>query len=99
MMSVGRRAAQRTLQTIASAGALALVTSALVSVPVQAASPSTISGVVTVAGTSTPIAGAQVTTQPASSSTTTDSGGNYTLNVTAGTYDVLFNAAGYNNNF
>ncbi|HEX7264993.1 MAG TPA: carboxypeptidase-like regulatory domain-containing protein, partial [Candidatus Dormibacteraeota bacterium] len=71
----------------------------MASVPAQAASPSTITGVVTISGTSTPIAGAQVSTQPASSTTTTDSGGNYTLNVTAGTYNVIYAASGFNTDF
>lgn len=61
--------------------------------------PSTIQGTVTVAGTFTPIAGATVTTQPATTSATTDSNGAYALNVTAGTYNVIFQAGGFNSEF
>jgi hypothetical protein len=55
--------------------------------------------VVTDAGTSAAIAGVQVATNPASVTTTTNGSGAYTLNVTAGTYDVLFTLSGYNSNF
>ena len=54
---------------------------------------------VTDAGTSAAIAGVQVATNPASVTTTTNGSGAYTLNVTAGTYDVLFTLSGYNSNF
>jgi hypothetical protein len=40
-----------------------------------------------------------VSTQPATGTATTDSSGSYTLNLAAGTYNVLFSAAGYNTNF
>ena len=58
-----------------------------------------LAGVVTDAGTSAAIAGVQVATNPASVTTTTNGSGAYTLNVTAGTYDVLFTLSGYNSNF
>jgi hypothetical protein len=61
--------------------------------------PSTIQGTVSVAGGATPIAGAVVTTQPATTSATTNSSGAYTLNVSAGSYDVIFTAGGFNSNF
>ncbi len=61
--------------------------------------PAWISGTVTIAGTSSPLAGVVVTSQPASASATTDSSGSYTLNVTSGTYNVIFNAQGFNANF
>ena len=51
------------------------------------------------AATGTPIAGAVVTTQPATISATTDSSGAYSLNVTSGSYNVIFQAGGYNSNF
>jgi len=54
---------------------------------------------VTDQATGNPIAGAQVTTQPASASTTTDVNGNYTLSAGPGTYNVLVTASGYNANF
>ena len=47
----------------------------------------------------TPISGATVSTQPATSVATTDSAGNYSLTVPAATYNVIFTAAGYNANF
>jgi hypothetical protein len=52
-----------------------------------------------VAGGSTPIVGAIVTTLPATTSAATNSGGAYTLNVTAGTYNVIFTATGFNSSF
>ena len=56
----------------------------------------TISGVVTDAANN-PIAGAQISTSPASATATTDSGGNFTLNyVPAGAYAVIAAASGYN---
>jgi carboxypeptidase family protein/VCBS repeat protein len=91
--------ARRALRAVASAGLLAIMTGALVSVPVLAVANSTINGVITISGTSTPIAGVQVATSPASVTATTDSGGAYSLSVAAGTYDVLFTMSGYNNNF
>ncbi|HEV2029129.1 MAG TPA: carboxypeptidase regulatory-like domain-containing protein [Candidatus Dormibacteraeota bacterium] len=94
-LAVGRRA----LKTLASTGLLALVIAVLASVPVQAASTATITGVVTDSGTSAPIGGAQVVTQPASSTATTNSSGAYTITLAAGTYDVLITAGGYNANF
>jgi hypothetical protein len=93
-----KSAGERALRTVAGAGALAMVTGLLVSMPVLATT-STISGVVTIAGTSTPIAGVTVATSPASTTATTDSTGSYSLSVTSGTYDVLFTMSGYNNNF
>jgi hypothetical protein len=60
---------------------------------------SQITGVVTDSASGAPIAGAQVSTQPASSTVVTNAGGNYTLAVSAGTYNVMFAASGYNNNF
>ena len=59
--------------------------------PVHAATTA-ITGVVTDAGTSAPIAGVQVVTQPASATATTDSSGSYdfneAVNVTAGAISV-----------
>ncbi len=40
-----------------------------------------------------------MSTQPATTSATTGSNGSYTLNTSAGTYNVVFTAAGYNANF
>jgi hypothetical protein len=98
-MSAGRVAGQRTLQTLTGAGLLALVTGVLASTPAQAASPSSITGVVTDSVTSAPIAGVTVATNPASVTATTNGSGAYTLNLTVGTYDVLFTLSGYNSNF
>jgi len=55
--------------------------------------------VVNDARTGAPIAGAQVSTQPASTTASTDNNGAYVLNLATGTYDVLFTAPGYNANF
>jgi len=55
--------------------------------------------VVSDARTGAPVAGAQVSTQPASTTATTGNNGSYTLNLAAGTYNVLFTAPGYNANF
>jgi hypothetical protein len=60
---------------------------------------SQISGVVTDSVSGAPIAGAQVSTRPASSSAVTNAGGGYTLAVAAGSYNVIFAASGYNSNF
>ncbi len=67
--------------------------------PSPSSSPAAISGVVSDAGTGAPIAGALVATQPASTTATTDTGGAYTLNLSVGTYNVVFTAPGYNANF
>jgi hypothetical protein len=59
----------------------------------------TISGQVTDSGDN-PVAGAQISTVPASITTTTDNNGNYTLaNIPAGTYNVVASASGYNTNY
>lgn len=56
----------------------------------------TISGRVTHASTGAGLAGATVTTQPATSTATTDAQGNYTIaNVTAGAYTVSVSMSGY----
>ncbi|HEV2028883.1 MAG TPA: carboxypeptidase regulatory-like domain-containing protein [Candidatus Dormibacteraeota bacterium] len=60
---------------------------------------SQISGVVTDSTSGAPIAGSQVSTQPASSTAVTNAGGGYTLAVAAGTFNVIFTASGYNSNF
>jgi carboxypeptidase family protein len=58
-----------------------------------------ISGQVTDAISGAPIAGAQVSTVPASSVVTTDANGNYALqNLGSATYDVVVTASGYNEN-
>jgi hypothetical protein len=58
-----------------------------------------ISGQVT-NGSGIPIAGATISTVPATTTATTDSNGNYTLaNVAAGTYSVVAFASGYNDNY
>ncbi len=59
----------------------------------------TITGQVTDSGDD-PIAGAQISTVPASITTTTDNNGNYTLaNIPAGIYDVVASFSGYNTNY
>jgi len=55
--------------------------------------------VVSDARTGAPVAGGQVSTQPASTTATTGNNGAYSLNLAAGTYNVLFTAPGYNANF
>ena len=60
--------------------------------------PGTISGRVTDASNSQPIAGATVTTQPATTTVTTDAQGNYTIpNVAPGGYTVNAAKSGYQN--
>ena len=49
--------------------------------------------------TGAPIAGVQVSTQPATSTATTDATGNYQINAPTGNYIALFSAAGYNADF
>lgn len=61
--------------------------------------PGTISGVVTDASNGTPLAGATVSTQPATSTATTSAQGAYTIsNVPPGNYTVTATRAGYNPN-
>jgi subtilisin family serine protease len=55
-----------------------------------------LTGRVTIANTSTPIANATVTATPGSASTTTDANGDYSLTLTPGTYAVTASAVGYN---
>lgn len=56
-----------------------------------------INGMVTDGSSNLPIAGAHISTLPATITTTTDSSGDYTLaNVPGGTYSVIATASGYN---
>src|SRR5207302_3657445 len=59
----------------------------------------TITGTVTDGLTNAPLAGAQVSTQPATATAATDSSGHYTLDVPFGAYNVVTSAAGYNSDF
>jgi hypothetical protein len=75
-------------------------TSASTATPTATATPTVIgniSGQVTDGSSNQPIAGAQISTLPATITTTTDSNGNYTLaNVAGGTYSVIATTSGYN---
>ncbi|HEV3103923.1 MAG TPA: PKD domain-containing protein [Candidatus Dormibacteraeota bacterium] len=80
-----------------SVGASAIANLTITATP--GPSNSQISGVVTDSVSGAPIAGAQVSTQPASSAVVANASGGYTLAVSAGSYNVIFAAAGYNSNF
>ncbi len=54
-----------------------------------------ISGVVTTATTTVPLAGVTVSTNPNAGTATTDASGNYSMSLPAGTYTVTFALAGY----
>lgn len=91
------------LQRVSTARIAVVVVAALLGMaaatfPASAAS-FTISGTVRDASSAVGIAGAQITTQPATTSTTTDASGNYSILVAPGTYSVVATAAGYNSNF
>ncbi len=62
---------------------------------------STITGTVTDATTTLPVAGVQVSTLPLTTTAVTSSSGSYTLNLPAGNFTVVFtgSSAGYNANF